>query len=273
MDRDDEVMYNRVIARRDEYLRKRAQRKLRIHRSVYACAGIAAALAVVVSVKAMNDHSAETVTPELQDVVPVKTDTKETTGKDIIDVDDESYMPEGSERYYDLRKGYRFVSMSFDSELYYDLGKLISDADLIVIGHFEENDDAEFLTDGGGTVIGAMATNTLTVERTIKGEEKDKIVISQRYAYDDAHRQIIAYSEMTPMWKDSKWLYFLAYDAENDTYHTLGDYTGRYPVDVDIDLLDRTDVSNSEKCKAFGVWRTSIINREMAAEVAKMCSE
>lgn len=270
MDRDDEVMYNRVIARRDEYLRKRAQRKLRIRRSVYACAGIAAALAVVVSVKAMNDHSAETVIPELQDVVSVKTDTKETTGKDIIYNEAESCYALSD---YDFRKGYRFVSMSFDSELYDDLEKLISDANLIVIGHFEENDDAEFLTDGGGTVIGAMATNTLTVERTIKGEEKDKIVISQRYAYDDAHRQIIAYSAMTPMWKDSKWIYFLAYDAENDTYHTLGDYTGRYPVDVDIDLLDRTDVSNSEKCKAFGVWRTSIINREMTAEVAKMCSE
>lgn len=41
---------------------------------------------------------------------------------------------------------------------------------------------------------------------------------------------------MTPMKKGEEWIFFLYYDAVNDTYWCAGDYSGRYPLPEGVAL-------------------------------------
>ena len=137
---------------------------------------------------------------------------------------------------------YQLIENMADRVIYDDYDKLYNASDLIVTGRFiddatqktsimyNEFYDKEVIYDG-------VSTNMFEIYKTVKGDAGSKqISISQRYCIDEENKRLITFSDMTPMVKDSEWVYFLRYDEKDGVYWTVGDYTGRYPLDASITM-------------------------------------
>lgn len=132
---------------------------------------------------------------------------------------------------------------------YKSYDELAADSSLIVVGTFI--DDTSQVTDDHDApdFVKVMAAssynkyvsfNTLKVEKVLKSDgqawEGDEIVIAQPFVNADGG--MYSLSQLTPMIKGDKWVYFLnqysdSYPEETygkGAYYSVNDYEGRYPV-------------------------------------------
>ena len=124
-------------------------------------------------------------------------------------------------------EGSRITYGSFD--------ELEKASDLIVIGEYAENtrqypeyeQSSEF---GKEILVDCVSKNTIKVEKVLKGEAVQSIKISQRYGISETDCELVAFTGLTPMKKGDRWIFFLQYDKQRDTYWVAGDHSGRYPL-------------------------------------------
>ena len=109
----------------------------------------------------------------------------------------------------------------------------MEDKDIVDL-YWKRDENAIKLTQ---VIYDGVSTNMFEIYKTVKGDAGSKqISISQRYCIDEENKRLITFSDMTPMVKDSEWVYFLRYDEKDGVYWTVGDYTGRYPLDASITM-------------------------------------
>ncbi len=127
------------------------------------------------------------------------------------------------------------ISSEVDAIGYQNLNELIEVCDLVVVG--EHTTDGvlqnEFLDANKSPYLFDVSESSFEISRVIKGDVKvgDTINITQQYYIQNVEGVDTIYdsSEMTPMKKGEKWVYFLSYDEINDTYWIRNIY-GKYPV-------------------------------------------
>ena len=128
------------------------------------------------------------------------------------------------------------IRVEGDRIVYSDLKSLTAASELIVIGEYagdtEQNLKYEY-SEGykKDVLMDVVSTNTIHVKKILKGSpDKKELKISQRYGTEEERNALVTFSSMTPMKKGEEWIFFLYYDAVNDTYWCAGDYSGRYPL-------------------------------------------
>lgn len=117
---------------------------------------------------------------------------------------------------------------------------LLNDSDLAVVGEFVDDPwqdvDPNVSADHDNNddiFLDCSSYNTfridciLTPNGPTAAEGGSEIVISQPYAVRGD--TFSSHSKLTPMLKDDRWVYFLKYNEEENTYYPLNDYMGRYP--------------------------------------------
>ncbi|MCL2052696.1 MAG: hypothetical protein FWG91_13370 [Lachnospiraceae bacterium] len=147
-------------------------------------------------------------------------------------------------------------------------------ADLIVIGEFCEETDIivryEYNNILGKDVwTDGTAVGKLRITRVLKGDKKkgDIITIGQHYFFDEENNDLITYSELTPMHKGDRWIYFLR--GWGDHYSAAGDYDSRYPLpNKDImKIIEAPQEHEDFDPLLFGVYNRSKINFSLYAEI------
>lgn len=139
--------------------------------------------------------------------------------------------------------------LALSKQKYKSYDELAEDSSLIVVGTFIDNSNQS--TDNHDSpnfsqVLSSssfnkyVSLNTFKVEKVLKSDgqvwEDDEIVIAQPYVNADG--SMYSLSQLTPMIKGDKWVYFLnqysvSYPEENygkGAYYAVNDYEGRYPV-------------------------------------------
>lgn len=132
-----------------------------------------------------------------------------------------------------------------DRVIYYDINDLSEASDLIVIGEFCE-DTCQNCDAPGTFAADAVSSNVINVRKVLKGEAAETVKISQKYCIS-TDGELLTFSELTPMKKGDTWLFFLSYDAQNDTYWCAGDFTGRYPLPDDTLRSAAEDLSQAAR--------------------------
>jgi len=157
-------------------------------------------------------------------------------------------------------------------------------ADLVVIGEFVEETDANFryiYSDiyKKDVVINANAFNKLSVIEVLKGDVKigDTIKVGQSYAFDEERGVMITFDGMTPMNKGDRWIYFLRYSKELSVYYSIG----RYPVPneeikqaieelanaIAVDEIVTADKIHGVETSSLGVLKRSSFDFNLYSEV------
>lgn len=155
-----------------------------------------------------------------------------TAGTQVYDENTSSYI---NVKPYDE---YEKVDVECDRIVYQTFEELLEGSDIVVIGEYcgttsqvlkyhEENNE-RFLYD-------ATTYDKLKIEKVLYGDAKvgDIVDIAQSYGYvpsEDGSYLFWTMSELTPMKKGDRWLFFLNYDEGNNAYFCTGDTDGRYPV-------------------------------------------
>ena len=135
------------------------------------------------------------------------------------------------------------IRVEGDRVIYSDLRELIAASDLIVIGEYADESKQDLKYEYNerykkDVLVDAVSTNTVQVERILKGDpDKKELKLSQRYGLEEDRNTLVTFSSMTPMKKGERWIFFLYYDDVNDTYWCAGDYSGRYPL-PESDVLE-----------------------------------
>ena len=148
------------------------------------------------------------------------------------------------------------VHLEADRPIYDDVSELAESADLIVIGEFIKDSEQELIYDNGGVFVSVTSTNEIAVQKVLKGSvDGDTLQIVQDYGIDRTNR-LITFSDMTPMEKGDRWIFFLVYDEYRDAYWVSGDYTGRYPVPNDelISACEKVDAIRKECDEALSAY-------------------
>lgn len=152
-------------------------------------------------------------------------------------VEKQEITTQKAEAVQETYNGVPLVRVCADRMIYDNFKELEEAADLVVIGEFAEEAqqtlEYQYMGQFGKEVItGAVSSNVIKVNEVLKGEQPEgDIKISQRYGYDkDNNNQLVTFSDLTPMEKGDKWVFFLFWSEEDETYWTTGDYTGRYPL-------------------------------------------
>ena len=123
-------------------------------------------------------------------------------------------------------------------------------------------------------LVDAVSTNTVQVERILKGDpDKKELKLSQRYGLEEDRNTLVTFSSMTPMKKGEKWIFFLYYDDVNDTYWCAGDYSGRYPLpesDV-LEICKKVEKTKTEYAEWLTTQKDKIIvtSKENGTERAR----
>lgn len=158
--------------------------------------------------------------------------TSETTASAVIDKSD-----------------YKLTRIESDMLLYEDLDSLEKDSDCIIIGEISDvSQDIEREYSGQfdkNIVTNVCTAGKIKVIKAIKGEleENQEITLMQRYAYVDETKQLISFSNATPMVKGDKWIFFMSKGYEDEFWLT-GDYTARYPLP---EIFDDSMLINMKK--------------------------
>ncbi len=123
-----------------------------------------------------------------------------------------------------------------DRLVFADIEYLEEQSDLIVIGEF--TDDPHQCVDPSGKEVTQVldrfdqqnSFNRFRIDRVIKGNcfEGEEIIIAQNGYVDNG--RFAQYSNLTPMLKGDKWVYFLTRYSGASFYSPLGYSDGRYPV-------------------------------------------
>lgn len=127
------------------------------------------------------------------------------------------------------------ISSDVDAVGYQNLSDLFDVSDLVVVGVHTTDGirQNEFLDANKNPYLHDVSESSFEISRILKGNLSvgDSINITQNYYIqnDDGVDTIYDASEMTPMKKSEKWVYFLSFDEINDTYWIRSIY-GRYPV-------------------------------------------
>lgn len=190
--------------------------------------------------------------------VPLVEDKKEY--KTIVNVINGSKYPD--ELYSPVHDYSSISEMKYISDKYPDYpnpsmfssyDQLAEYSQLVVMGTFTndsgqetaETDIPDFRQDVSASRSNKyISFNSLKVEKVLKGNGKvwagDEIIITQPYTvvYDiDDEYNLYSFSQLTPMQKGDKWIYFLNpnidYPEEiwgDQSYSAVNDYEGRYPV-------------------------------------------
>ena len=141
--------------------------------------------------------------------------------------------------------------------VYTSLDELEKASDLIVIGEYADKTEQfakyeysqEFKKE---IIVDGVSQNTIKAEKILKGKAPQRIVISQRYIINAQNGELIAFTEMTPMKKGDRWIFFLQYDKERKTYWCAGDYSGRYPMpDEKLHLLCKKTDEYKKQLSAY----------------------
>ena len=121
-----------------------------------------------------------------------------------------------------------------DRVVFDDLESLEKEVDVIVVGEFIADSEQEVTSDydegfGKNIVTWVTSYNTIEVKKVLKGDVSvgDNLKIGQYYAVVDG--DLITFSDLTPMQKGDKWLFFLK-GYEDGDYWCWGDSDARYPV-------------------------------------------
>ncbi len=135
---------------------------------------------------------------------------------------------------------------------YYSYRDLINSSDLAVVGEFVDDprQDIDPNSRNVDSTRDVYSYNrfkidtVLTAEGPTSAESGTEIVISQRYAI--VNGEYLCFSDLTPMFKGDRWVYFLDYDEERKVYYPLNDYMGRYPDPCYYQVLNRDpDIQDS----------------------------
>jgi hypothetical protein len=135
------------------------------------------------------------------------------------------------------------IRVEGDRIVYSDLKSLTAASELIVIGEYADDTEQNLKYEYSerykkDVLMDAVSTNTIHVKKILKGSpDKKELKISQRYGTEEERNALVTFSSMTPMKKGEEWIFFLYYDAVNDTYWCAGDYSGRYPL-PESDVLE-----------------------------------
>jgi hypothetical protein len=108
-------------------------------------------------------------------------------------------------------------------------------ADIAVIGEFIEDASNGFQYGynehfGKDVVVDGFARGQFRVSEVLHGDikEGDIITIIQRYAFDEERGALISFSELTPMHKGDRWIYFL--NRNGDNYNIIAEADSRFPL-------------------------------------------
>ena len=107
------------------------------------------------------------------------------------------------------------VKVEGDRRVYYSLDELERFSQIAVIGEFtndtEQKLDYEYDSEFGKEIlVNATSWNEIKVIKVLKGDVPDGLVkISQRYGIQEEPKQLVTFSEMTPIRKGDKWVFFL----------------------------------------------------------------
>ena len=171
------------------------------------------------------------------------------------------------------------IRVEGDRVIYSDLRGLIAASDLIVIGEYADESKQDLKYEYNerykkDVLVDAVSTNTVQVERILKGDpDKKELKLSQRYGLEEDRNTLVTFSSMTPMKKGERWIFFLYYDDVNDTYWCAGDYSGRYPLpesDV-LEICKKVEKTKTEYAEWLTTQKDKIIvtSKENGTERAR----
>ena len=175
------------------------------------------------------------------------------------------------------------IQVEGDRRVYRTLDELEQFSQIAVIGEFvnDTEQDLDYQYDkefGKDILVNATSHNEIKVLKVLKGDVPEgNLKLSQRYGVENDPRQLVTFSEMTPMEKGDRWIFFLYYDEIYDTWWCAGDYTGRYPILTDSlkDLCKNAKKSNQDMQEAqkearpeeFGVYEQGMINLQLYCDL------
>lgn len=127
------------------------------------------------------------------------------------------------------------VRISTDRATYHTLDELEAAAELVIIGRVSGRPQTEITREyseefGRDIVREVQTTVTVEVEQVLRGEDVDKVEVSQRCGYIPEDGQLVTSSAMTPMQSGDRWIMFLYRGDNSGTYWCAGDSSGRYPL-------------------------------------------
>ena len=130
------------------------------------------------------------------------------------------------------------VRISTDRAVYSTLDELEAASELVIIGRVSGSPDTEITREyseefGRDIVRTVQSTVSVEVEQVLRGEDVDKVEVSQRCGYIPEDGQLVTASAMTPMERGGRWIMFLYKGAHSGTYWCAGDSSGRYPLPND----------------------------------------
>lgn len=130
------------------------------------------------------------------------------------------------------------VRISTDRAVYSTLDELEAAAELVIIGRVSGRPQTEITREyseefGRDIVRTVQSTVSVEVEQVLRGEDVDKVEVSQRCGYIPEDGQLVTASAMTPMERGGRWIMFLYKGAHSGTYWCAGDSSGRYPLPND----------------------------------------
>ncbi len=168
------------------------------------------------------------------------------------------------------------VQVQGDRVVYHTLEELAAASDLIVIGEYGQETEQELVYEFSSefqkdVLVDTVSTNQINVLKVLKGDVKegDSLEISQRYGVLEAENQLVTFSDMTPMSKGDRWIFFLTYGEISNTYWCTGDSDGRYPLPDDkISELSGQYRSAMEEIETL-LGTQQIISSEQAEEMAE----
>lgn len=175
--------------------------------------------------------------------------------------------------------GYEVIKMNSDRIVYNSFDELLEDAELVIIGEVAENPEQNLEYSYSRYFKKDILTDATTyakvkVLKVLEGEiDKDEVVVKQRCGILEDEKQLVTFSEMTPLVSGDKWIFFLYADGDESdvnnidedyleaTYWCVGDYNGRYPVPDESILAekDTATIYNEIKNLNFGIWEGDII--------------
>ena len=139
-----------------------------------------------------------------------------------------------------------YIQVDCDMVVYDNFNDLLKNSDCVIVGTVNNILSTFPYYDGEGLLYDIYTKYEIKIDKTIYGDIKsDTIIVSQPIGYDDKHNQSINFSGMSPYQVGDKWIMFLYYDKEHDTYWTTGDFTGRYSYESSMDeAINNKDIDS-----------------------------
>lgn len=181
---------------------------------------------------------------------------------------------------------YEVVRVHGSRILFDNLSDLEGASELIIIGQVQDTQqqlDYEYSSEYGKDILmDATSYSKVKVLKVLSGDiDTDEVVVKHECGVLEEEKQLVTFSEMTPLEKGDVWIFFLyeefleedAEDVDEDflqnTYWCTGDYTGRYPMPDEslLEEIDVTIISEEVKSLNYGVWEESNAQHDLYMEI------